>query len=574
MPDTFLELGLNPQLVQAVTELGFEKPTSVQEIIIPKQLQENTDLVCLAQTGTGKTAAFGLPLLLTLDYDSKQPQALILCPTRELCRQIVDDLTRYARFCPDFSLAAVYGGSSIEVQLRALRHGVQVIVATPGRMVDLLERRAADLSHIERLILDEADEMLNMGFKEELDTILSYCPKERRTLLFSATLPLEVERIAKKYMYAPQIITVGIRNQGTDNVKHYYYVAQARDRYLALKRIVDYNPDIYAIIFCRTRQETQQVSDALIRNGYNADALHGELSQAQRDLVMNRFRNRSLRLLVATDVAARGIDVNDLTHVINYNLPDEPEQYTHRSGRTGRADKTGKSLVIINSRELNKITRIESILGKRFARAKIPTGREVCEKQLIHMIDQIEQTPVKDEIEDFMQLIEYKWAHLSKEDIVRRVLSIEFNRFLEYYRKAPDLNVTVQEKDDFEEKVGKDSQKRGRGEKKAGGSGVVSGAGPARKAETAAGGKASLTTGKPDKGFTFISLNIGFKQGLTPRHIIRLMTTCGLGKHGIGRIDLLKDTCLVEVSTSAVAQLKSKLNGSTYRNHTLTVSDF
>lgn len=531
MTDNFKELGLAPDLVKAVTDLGFEKPTPVQGTVIPKQLNEEGDIVCLAQTGTGKTAAFGLPLIQTMDLDSLDTQVLILCPTRELCRQIADDLNNYAKYSKGFKLIAVYGGSSIEQQIKGLRKGANVIVATPGRMVDLLERKVADVSHVERLILDEADEMLNMGFKEELDTIVAHCPKERRTLLFSATLPTEVEGIAKKYLYKPEIITIGVRNQGTDNVKHYFYLVEARDRYLALKRIVDYNPHIYGIVFCRTRQETQEIADSLIRDGYNAEALHGELSQTQRDWVMSRFRNKTLSLLVATDVAARGIDVSDLTHVINYNLPDEPEQYTHRSGRTGRADKTGISIAIINTKEKSKIKRIEKILGKTFAQAKVPTGKEVCSKQLFNLIDQIENTEVKDEINEYMSVVESKWSYLSKEDIIRRVLSIEFNRFLEYYKHAPDLNV---------------NENQPKAEKKA------------------------PKTKEAEKGYSWLRLNIGTRRGITPRQLIRLMTACGLGKNGIGKIDLYNDFCLIEVSSKAIKPIIGQLDGSVYRNKKIT----
>jgi len=530
MIDNFEELGLNPELVSAVTELGFEKPTPVQETVIPKQLDEDGDIVCLAQTGTGKTAAFGLPLIQTMNQDSLDTQVLILCPTRELCRQISDDLNSYAKYSKGFILVAVYGGSNIEQQIRSLRKGANVIVATPGRMVDLIERKVADLSLVNRLILDEADEMLNMGFKEELDAIVSHCPENRRTLLFSATLPSEVEGIAKKYMYRPEIITIGKRNQGAENVKHYFYVVEAKNRYLALKRIVDFNPHIYGIVFCRTRQETQEIADSLIRDGYNAEALHGELSQTQRDWVMSRFRNKTLSLLVATDVAARGIDVSDLTHVINYNLPDEPEQYTHRSGRTGRADKTGISIAIINTREKSKIKRIEKILGKTFAQAKVPTGKEVCSKQLFNLIDQIENTEVKEEINEYMSVVESKWSYLSKEDIIRRVLSIEFNRFLEYYKHAPDLNVPE---------------------------------GPVKSEEKVQKAK------DPEKGYTWIRLNTGTRRGITPRQIIRLMTACGLGKKGIGRIELYNDFTLIEVSSRAANTIAEQLNGSSYRGKRL-----
>lgn len=530
MANSFKELGLNNKITEAVTKLGFENPTPVQATVIPILLGDSKDIVCLAQTGTGKTAAFGLPAIQKNDFSIKGVQTLILSPTRELCRQISEDLERYSTGYDNLVIVPVYGGASIEAQIRLLKKGANIIVATPGRLVDLIERGAADVSNIHTLILDEADEMLNMGFKEELDFILETTPAQRRTLLFSATLPIEVEKIAKHYMQKPEIITVGTRNSGAENVKHYYFVVHAKDRYNALKRIADYNPDIYGIVFCRTRQETQEVADWLMKDGYNADSLHGDLSQAQRDLVMRRFKEKNLSILVATDVAARGIDVNDLTHVINYNLPDEAEVYTHRSGRTGRADKKGVSIIIINSKEQHKIKTIEKLIGKSISRAKIPTGNEVCSRQLLHLIQEIESVEVKDEIAEYYELIYDKWKDFSKEEIIEKVLSVEFNRFLDYYRHAPDLNI--------------------------------------REEESRRNDKESYSNAIPqkvEKGYKWVKVNIGFRQKITPRHLIRLATTIGVGKKGIGKIDLRKEVTFIAVSSNAAKFMADELNNSDYR---------
>ena len=441
MPN-FQEIGLNPDLLKAVEALGFKEPMPVQAAVIPALLENPSDLVGLAQTGTGKTAAFGLPVLQHIDTNLRKTQAVILCPTRELCLQITKDLTNYAAFMPKIKIIPVYGGASIDVQLKQLYDNPQIIVATPGRMNDMIRRGKVDFSAVRWAVLDEADEMLDMGFQEEVDTILQEMPKEKHTLLFSATMPSQVERILAKYMKNPVIKTVGQKNTGTANVKHVYYLVHAKDRYLALKRIADYYPNIYAIVFCRTRRETQEIADSLIRDGYNADALHGDLSQSQRDHVMNRFRLRNLQMLVATDVAARGLDVTDLTHVINYNLPDELEAYIHRSGRTGRADKTGISVSIINMKEKGKIRMIEKQVGREFAKAKIPTGVQVCEKQLFNQIDRMEKVEVNHtEIDSFLPLIYRKLEWMDREEIIKRFVSLEFNSFLEYYKDAQDLNV-------------------------------------------------------------------------------------------------------------------------------------
>ena len=440
----FEALGLNNAIVKAVTELGFESPTPIQEKVIPALLTGNTDLVALAQTGTGKTAAFGLPLISLIDFESRDTQAVILCPTRELCMQITRDLQSYTRFISGANIVAIYGGASIDNQSRDIKKGAQIVVATPGRMNDMIDRRRVNLSNVRYAVLDEADEMLNMGFKEDLDTILSQTPEEKNTWLFSATMPDEVLRISKNYMTNPVEITAGTKNAGNENIEHVYYVVHARDKYPALKRIADSNPDIFAIVFCRTRIETQEIADKLIKDGYNADALHGDLSQSQRDHVMKRYRSRSLQMLIATDVAARGIDVQDVTHVINYALPDEIENYTHRSGRTARAGKTGVSIAIINMKEVGKIRMIERIIKKKFTQATVPTGFEACEKQLFSLVKKIHEVEVNEKaIETYLPKIYDELKDLTREDIIKRFVSTEFNRFLDYYKNAPDLNASV-----------------------------------------------------------------------------------------------------------------------------------
>lgn len=438
----FQELGLKSELLKAVEVLGFKEPMPIQAAVIPYLLTQPRDVVGLAQTGTGKTAAFGLPLLQYIDLKLQQTQALILCPTRELCMQITGDLQKFAAFMPQVKIVPVYGGASFEVQLKQLSAKPHIIVATPGRLNDMIRRKKVDFEKVSWLVLDEADEMLDMGFQEEVDSILEFTPQSKRTLLFSATMPEEVERILARYMQDPVIKAVGQRNSGTSNVKHIYYMVQAKDRYLALKRIADFNPRMYALVFCRTRAETQEIADALIRDGYNADALHGDLSQAQRDHVMKRFRNRSLHMMVATDVAARGLDVNDLTHVINYNLPDDTDTYIHRSGRTGRADKTGICISIIHLKEKHKIKLLEKKVGREFSQAKIPTGVQVCEKQLFHHIDRMENVELNHaEIDSFLPVIYRKLAWMDREELIKRFVALEFNRFLDYYRDAIDLNI-------------------------------------------------------------------------------------------------------------------------------------
>jgi ATP-dependent RNA helicase DeaD len=443
--NTFQESGLRPDIIRAITELGFEKPTPIQEKTIPFILNSDRDLVALAQTGTGKTAAFGLPMIHNIDETSKTVQGLILCPTRELCMQITNDLDYFSKYLSGLFVVPVYGGTSIDKQIQALGRGGQIVVGTPGRVLDLIKRKRLKLETIKYLVLDEADEMLNMGFKEDLDAILSKTPEGRQSMLFSATMPKEIASMAKRYMQNSEEISVGKKNSGAENVQHHYYVVQASNRYLALKRIVDYSPSIYGIVFCRTRRETQEVAEKLMQDGYNADALHGDLSQAQRDYVMNRFRSKNLQLLVPTDVAARGLDVNDLTHIINYNLPDELEAYIHRSGRTGRAGKHGISITIVHGRETNKISQLEKKVGKPFEHKQVPNGQEVCEKQLFSLIDKVEWVEVDEStIEGYLDVIYKKLAWLPREELIKRFVSVEFNRFLAYYKDAVDLNVSAQ----------------------------------------------------------------------------------------------------------------------------------
>lgn len=580
----FKDLNLSGNILKGIEELGYETPTPVQERIIPTILQEHGDIVCLAQTGTGKTAAFGLPVLQKIEnslsgkdlkesikeyeqhntdpdkkwysFFEKKTQVLVLSPTRELCRQITQDLKNYSKYIEGVKIVAVYGGAGIEQQIKALRKTPQIIVATPGRMLDLLKRKAADISGIHTLILDEADEMLNMGFKEELDGILESAPENKQVLLFSATMPFEVERIAKNYMKEAKTVTVGERNSGSDNVKHYYFVVHEKSRYDALKRIADYYPDIYGIIFCRTKKETQDIANALVKDGYDADALHGDLSQSQRDHVMLRFKSRNLQMLVATDVAARGIDVNNLSHVINYNLPDEIEQYTHRSGRTGRADKSGKSIVIINSKECHKIRRIEKIIGKEFSKSKIPSGVEVCSKQLLSLIDKVERIPVSDKIGEYLPLVAERWKDLSREEIIQKFIACEFNRFIEYYRNAPDLNVGhKKEKGERDRETGDcgNGGSRERCNSKNSMSGKDKGKGddcPLKEAE---------------KGYTWVKFNIGEKNRITARHLLRMISTVGVGKHGVGKIDIRYNCSYIAIGDKAAEYVVGQTNNTEYR---------
>ena len=528
---TFEELGVSPEIRKAIEELGYENPMPVQEEVIPYLLGNGNDVVALAQTGTGKTAAFGLPLIQKIDVKNCVPQALVLCPTRELCLQIAGDLTDYSKYITDLKILPVYGGSSIDSQIRSLKRGVHIIVATPGRLIDLMERKVAQLATIRDVVMDEADEMLNMGFTDSINAILENIPQDRNTLMFSATMSPELAPIAKTYLHEAKEITVGTKNEGSKNVNHVAYIVHAKDKYLALKRVVDFYPQIYGIVFCRTRKETQEIADKLIQDGYNADSLHGELSQAQRDLVMQKFRQRHLQLLVATDVAARGLDVNDLTHVINYGLPDDTESYTHRSGRTGRAGKTGISIAIINLREKGRMKEIEHIIKKKFEVSVLPSGQEICQQQLIKVIDDIEKVKVnEEEIETFLPGIYRKLDWLDKEDLIKRVVSLEFNRFLDYYKNAPEIE---QPKANEKKSEAKESRK---GDKEKVG----------RKAE---------------KGYTRLFLNLGKTDGFYTNQIIDLVNR-NLRKERIqiGRIDLMQNFSFFEVIQEQAPQVLKALN--------------
>ena len=532
---TFEELGVSPEIRKAIEEMGYENPMPVQEEVIPYLLGEGNDVVALAQTGTGKTAAFGLPLIQKINVKNRVPQALILCPTRELCLQIAGDLNDYSKYIDGLKVLPVYGGSSIESQIRMLKSGVHIIVATPGRLIDLMERKVAKLDTIGNVVMDEADEMLNMGFTDSINSILEKVPEDRNTLMFSATMSPEISRISKQYLRNAKEITIGTKNEGSKNVNHIAYVVHAKDKYAALKRIADYYPQIYGIIFCRTRKETQEIADKLIQDGYNADSLHGELSQAQRDLVMQKFRQRHLQLLVATDVAARGLDVNDLTHVINYGLPDDTESYTHRSGRTGRAGKTGISIAIINLRERGKMREIERIINKEFIVGEMPTGKQICEQQLIKLIDDIEKVKVnEEEIESFLPGIYRKLEWLSKEDLIKRVVSMEFNRFLEYYSNAPEIETpTVTDR---------------RGERE-----------PRERKEH--GSSREKTERKAEKGYTRLFLNLGKTDGFYANQIIELINrNMKKQRTTIGRIDLMQNFSFFEVAEKQANDVISALN--------------
>lgn len=525
---TFEELGVREDLLKAITEMGFESPMPVQEKVIPHLLHEDGDVVALAQTGTGKTAAFGLPVIQRIDIEKRRPQALIISPTRELCLQISSDLADYSKYIDNLRVLPVYGGSSIESQIRTLRQGVQIIVATPGRLLDLIKRGTVDLSSVHTVILDEADEMLNMGFLEDINAILENVPEDRKMLLFSATMPDEIAKIAKNYMHNPQEFVVGSRNEGAENVRHIYYMVNAKDKYLALKRIADSNPNIYGIIFCRTRRETQEISDNLIGDGYNVDALHGDLSQMQRDTVMKKFREHTLQLLVATDVAARGLDVDNLTHVINYGLPDDIATYTHRSGRTGRAGKNGVSIAIIHSREKGKMKDIQRKIGKEFEHKLVPTPQAIIEKQLYNLADRIEKVKVnEEEIEKYLPGIVRKLDWLSENDLLKRIVSLEFNRLLDYYKDAP---VVV----DYEERKPRERERNGKGEQN----------GDRNDRRRSDKSKDRRTA---ERGYERVYVNAGKADGFFPARLIETINQNLEGRVDIGRIDLLNNYSLFDV---------------------------
>ena len=517
----FSQLGVEPRLVKAIDELGFASPMPIQEKVIPHLLSKEGDVVGLAQTGTGKTAAFGLPVLQRIDVSKRVPQSLVIAPTRELCLQIAGDLADFSKYIDGLKILPVYGGSSIDSQIKALRNGVQVIVATPGRLIDLIKRGEVKLDDVHTVILDEADEMLNMGFLDDIKEILSHVPEERKMLMFSATMPKEIADISKQFMHDPVEFVVGNRNEGAKNVRHIYYMVKAHDKYLALKRIVDNSPDIYGIIFCRTKKDTQEIADKLIADGYNADCLHGDLSQAQRDLAMKKFRDHVTQLLVATDVAARGLDVDDLTHVINYGLPEDTAVYTHRSGRTGRANKTGVSVAIIHSREQKKLKEIEKKIGKTFEYKKVPTPEHIIEKQLYNLADRIERVQVEeDTISKYIPGVRKKLEWLTEEDLLKRVLSLEFNRLLNYYRNMPDIDLNAPEQGERKEKNSRDRRREKRDKDR-------------REAEP---------------GFERLALNVGKAQGFFPGNLMELINRNITGnKPDVGRIDLMPDYTLFDV---------------------------
>ncbi|MCK4407314.1 MAG: DEAD/DEAH box helicase [Bacteroidales bacterium] len=539
---TFNTMGLSPNLLKVIEELGFKKPTPIQEEVIPIFFETENDIVGLAQTGTGKTAAFGLPIIEQIDIKNKSVQALILAPTRELCIQISKDLQIFSKYVEGLRVVPVYGGAHIDTQIKALKKGAHIIAATPGRMLDLINRKAANITNVRTVVLDEADEMLNMGFRDELDKILEKTPDNKRTLLFSATMPREVARIAKNYMNSPVEITIGKQNAGAENIRHIYYQVHARDRYLALKRIADINPDIYGIVFCRTRMETKDVADKLIKDGYNADAIHGDLSQAQRDHVMKRFRERSLQMLVATDVAARGIDVNDISHIINYNLPEELDVYTHRSGRTGRAGKSGVSIAIVNYREKSKIPLIEKIIRKKFEKLPLPSGAEICKKQLFKLIDKMENVEVDEaQIAPFMDTVNKKLEWLSKEQIIKHFVSLEFNRFLEYYKNAPDLNEKAEDKRDKRDK--RDS-----------------------------GSRSDRHRRRDKSNYSRFFINIGKKDGVVPKIIIGMINDNTKNRDiNIGTIDLKDSFSFFEVEKKYANKVLNSFRNTKFKGRRVKV---
>lgn len=538
-------MGVSEEIRRAIEELGFEHPMPVQEEVIPFLLGEGNDVIALAQTGTGKTAAYGIPVLQRTDPTRKETQALILSPTRELCLQIADDLNAFAKYIDGMHIIPVYGGASIDTQIRSLRHGVQIIVATPGRLIDLMNRGVARLDQVRNVVLDEADEMLNMGFSESINAIFEGVPAERDTLLFSATMGKEIEKIAKSYLHDYKEIVVGSRNEGAESVNHVYYMVNAKDKYLALKRIVDFYPHIYGIVFCRTKLETQEIADKLIKDGYNAEALHGDLSQQQRDLTMQKFRNHLTQLLVATDVAARGLDVDDLTHVINYGMPDDIENYTHRSGRTGRAGKKGTSIAIIHSREKFKVRNIEKVIGKEFVDGTLPSPEEICKKQLFKQMDTIMKTDVDEElIAPYMGDINRQFEYIDKEDIIKKMVSVTFGRFLDYYKNAPEiLKPTTAKRGERRDDRAERGTSRQRGKREA------------------------------EAGFRRLFINLGKQDGFYPGEIMQFVNRNIHGRLEVGHIDLLQKFCYVEVPEADAQKVMRALNGTSYKGREVRCND-
>ncbi len=564
----FKEMGLSTEIQLAIEELGFEKPTPIQEKTIPFLLENVQDMVALAQTGTGKTAAFGLPIIEQIDVAQRSIQALVLSPTRELAMQIAKDLKNYSKNTKGLKIAVVYGGSDIRQQIKELDRGPQIVVGTPGRTLDLIKRKKLRVNEIKWVVLDEADEMLSMGFKDDLDAILENSPEEKQTLLFSATMPKEIVAISKKYMTDIFEISVGKRNTGAENVEHNYYLVHAKDRYIALKRVADVNPNIYGIIFCRTRAETKDVADKLMQDGYNADALHGDLSQAQRDHVMARFRGKHLQMLVATDVAARGLDVNDLTHVINYNLPDDPEVYIHRSGRTGRAGKKGISVTLIHMREKGKLKQVERTVNKPFIKKEVPSGKVICEKQLFSLIDRVEKVEVNNEqIGEFMPVIYKKLAWLEREELIKHFVSVEFNRFLEYYENAPDINVDEANYNERDSRRGGRDRGRRRDRNDRG-----------RRDRGGRNDRAGRDQGRRDRGerggyeFSRFFFNMGKKNGISKRTIIDLINQNIPGKSvEIGNIEVLKGFSFFEIDKRYERELISAFKNASFKGQRIGV---
>ena len=551
MTKTFEELGVCAEIRRAIEEMGFAEPMPVQEAVIPQLLESRRDMVALAQTGTGKTAAFGIPVLQRIDSSRKETQALILSPTRELCLQIADDLKDFSRYMDGIHVEAVYGGANIGQQIRALKHGAHIIVATPGRLVDLMNRGVAQLDQVTNIVLDEADEMLNMGFSDSINAVFEALPQEHSTLMFSATMSREVERIAHQYLHDAQETVVGSRNEGAENVNHIYYMVHAKDKYLALKRIVDFYPKIFAIIFCRTKIETQEVADKLIRDGYNAEALHGDLSQQQRDLTMQKFRQHTVQLLVATDVAARGLDVDDLTHVINYGLPDDIENYTHRSGRTGRAGKKGTSISIVHIKEKFKIRNIEKVIGKEFVEADIPQAEDICKKQLYKVMDQIVKTDVNDdEIAPFIDDINRYFEYIDKDEIIKKIVSLEFGKFLAYYADAPEIEKPVET-----------SNKKGKG----------------GKWQTDGGDKwqtdRQKMQNKAQKGYKRLFINLGKKDGFFPGVLMQTLNRYVGGRQEVGHIDLLDTFSYFDVPERDARKVASQLTGIRFKGRQVRCND-
>jgi len=548
---TFDALGLDAKLVKATDALGFTEPTPIQEQAIPVLLSGTKDLVGLAQTGTGKTAAFGLPLLQLTDSAKKYPQALVVCPTRELCIQIVNEIDLFKKFIPGMHVLAVYGGASIGTQIRELKRGVQIVVATPGRLIDLIERKAINLEQIQYVVLDEADEMLNMGFQDDIEFILQNTPQREATWLFSATMPPEIKRVSKKYMKQPHEITVGKVNTANKNIDHQYYVTTAHHRYEALKRLIDFNPGIYGIIFTRTKADAQAIAERLTREGYDIDALHGDLTQQQRDKVMGEFRERTLQLLIATDVAARGIDVKDITHVINYELPDDVEVYTHRSGRTGRAGNTGICMSIVHSREIGKLKQIERMVQSPFHKLEIPGGKDVCRKQFFHFMDRLLQADISHgSYETYVPMLDEKFSEVSKEEVLKRVAALEFDRFLKYYENAEDLN--VRERREYGDRDRRSGELRDQG----------------RRRDT----RGREFGGNGD--YTKLFVNLGTKDGFYKASFLQfILDMSDLRKEVLGRVDMKEMNSWIEIDKKSAQKMISSIDGKKYKGRRIRMNE-